>query len=64
MRTAGSNWQLIRDNAYVGIHDMTVTGKALAQAFYGTAPAEVVLQRVLDGRPAGVERGATISGGL
>ena len=32
------NWQLIRDNAYVGIHDMTVTGKALVQAFYGTAP--------------------------
>jgi len=31
-------WQLIRDNAYLGIHDMTVTGKALAEAFYGTAP--------------------------
>ncbi len=33
------NWQLIRDNAYLGIHEMTVTGKALAQTFYGTAPA-------------------------
>jgi feruloyl esterase len=32
------NWLLIRDNAYLGIHGMTVTGKALAQAFYGTAP--------------------------
>jgi hypothetical protein len=32
------NWQAIRNNAYVGIHDMTVTGKALAQAFYGTPP--------------------------
>jgi Tannase and feruloyl esterase len=32
------NWQLIRDNAYVGIHEMTVTGKALTQAMYGAAP--------------------------
>jgi len=29
------NWLLIRDNAYLGIHEMTVTGKALVQAFYG-----------------------------
>src|SRR4029078_5112070 len=32
------NWPLIRDNAYLGIHEMTVVGKALAEAFYGTAP--------------------------
>jgi pimeloyl-ACP methyl ester carboxylesterase len=32
------NWQLIVDNAYLGIHDMTVVGKALTQAFYGKAP--------------------------
>jgi hypothetical protein len=32
------NWQAIRDNAHVGIHDMTETGKALAQAMYGAAP--------------------------
>ena len=32
------NWQLIRDNAHVGIHDMTVAGKALTQAMYGVAP--------------------------
>jgi Tannase and feruloyl esterase len=32
------NWQAIRDNAHVGIHDMTVTGKALTQAMYGEAP--------------------------
>jgi feruloyl esterase len=32
------NWQLIRDNAHVGIHEMTVTGKALAQALYGVPP--------------------------
>ena len=32
------NWQLIRDNAHLGIHDMTVTGKALTREFYGNAP--------------------------
>lgn len=34
----GLNWQLIRDNAHVGIHEMTVTGKALTAALYGEAP--------------------------
>jgi hypothetical protein len=29
------NWQLIRDNAYLGVHDMTVVGKAMTAAFYG-----------------------------
>lgn len=33
-----NNWQAIRDNAHVGIHEMTVTGKALTQAMYGAAP--------------------------
>ena len=32
------NWQLIRDNAYLGIHEMTTVGKAMTRAFYGTAP--------------------------
>jgi feruloyl esterase len=32
------NWQVIRDFAHVGIHEMTVTGKALTQAMYGVAP--------------------------
>src|SRR2546427_1025817 len=32
------NWQSIVDNAYLGIHDMTVVGKALTKAFYGKAP--------------------------
>jgi pimeloyl-ACP methyl ester carboxylesterase len=32
------NWQSIEDNAYLGIHDMTVVGKALTKAFYGKAP--------------------------
>src|SRR5262245_13541470 len=32
------NWQAIRDFAHVGIHDMTVAGKALTEAMYGMAP--------------------------
>lgn len=32
------NWQEIRDFAYLGIHDMTIVGKALTQAFYGKPP--------------------------
>jgi len=32
------NWQAIIDNAYLGIHEMTVVGKALTTAFYGRAP--------------------------
>jgi feruloyl esterase len=32
------NWQSIRNFAHVGIHEMTVTGKALTQAMYGSAP--------------------------
>jgi pimeloyl-ACP methyl ester carboxylesterase len=32
------NWQLIEDNAYLGIHEMAVVGKALTKAYYGKAP--------------------------
>jgi feruloyl esterase len=32
------NWPGIRANAYLGIHDMTVVGKALCNAFYGKPP--------------------------
>jgi hypothetical protein len=32
------NWQLIRDNGHLGIHEMTVVGKALTEAMYGVAP--------------------------
>jgi hypothetical protein len=32
------NWEAIRNFAHVGIHEMTVTGKALTQAMYGAAP--------------------------
>lgn len=31
-------WQRIRNNAHVGIHRMTVTGKALTEALYGNPP--------------------------
>jgi len=32
------NWQLVRDNAHVGIHEMTATGRSLTEAMYGTPP--------------------------
>ena len=32
------NWQLIRDNAYLGVHQMTVVAKALTRALYGVPP--------------------------
>jgi feruloyl esterase len=32
------DWQAIINNAYLGIHEMTVVGKALTKAFYGRAP--------------------------
>ena len=28
------NWQLVRDNVYQGIHDMTIVGKALVKSYY------------------------------
>lgn len=31
-------WILIRDNAYLGIHEMTVVGKAVTAAYYGNGP--------------------------
>ena len=36
--TGHLNWMLIRDNAYLGIHEMTLTGKRLVEAFYGQHP--------------------------
>jgi feruloyl esterase len=32
------NWMLIRDNAYLGIHEMTVLAKYLTEAYYGRQP--------------------------
>ena len=32
------NWQLIRDNASLGVHQMTVVAKALIRELYGTPP--------------------------
>lgn len=32
------DWQAVRDNAHVGIHEMTTVGKALTEAMYGVAP--------------------------
>ena len=32
------DWHAVQDNAYLGIHEMTVVGKALTKEFYGKAP--------------------------
>ncbi|MEZ5364059.1 MAG: tannase/feruloyl esterase family alpha/beta hydrolase [Bryobacterales bacterium] len=32
------DWQAIRNNAHLGIHEMTRVGKAVTAAFYGVAP--------------------------
>jgi feruloyl esterase len=32
------NWQSIIDNAYLGIHEMSVVGKAITEKFYGKPP--------------------------
>src|SRR5690242_19767379 len=32
------DWHAVQDNAYLGIHEMTVVGKALTKASYGKAP--------------------------
>ena len=37
-RNGRQNWQGIIDNSYLGIHEMTVVGKAITQAFFGRAP--------------------------
>ena len=42
-------WQLIRDNGHLGIHEMSVTGKALTEAMYGVAPAKSYFNGCLHG---------------
>jgi len=46
------NWQGIIDNAYLGIHEMTVMGKALTKTFYGKAP-RFAIRRRFDRWPSG-----------
>ncbi len=36
--TGRLNWQEIRNYSFLGIHDMTVVGKTLTEAFYGRSP--------------------------
>jgi hypothetical protein len=58
------NWQAIRDNGHVGIHDMTVTGKALTAGDVRRRAAVFVLQRLFDRRPPGIDGSAAVSSGL
>ena len=52
------------DFAYRAIHEMTVAAKAVVTAHYDARPVEIVLQLLLDRRPPGAGRGATLPGGL
>ena len=58
------NWQAIEDNAYLGIHEMTVVGKALATAFYGKAPRYSYFVGFSTGGRQGLMGGSTLSGRL
>ena len=57
---AMDNEKLI-DYAYRSEHEMTVKAKAIIDAFYGSAAEALVLQRLLDGRPAGADGGPALS---
>jgi hypothetical protein len=58
------NWQVIRDNGHLGIHEMTVTGKALTEAMYGRRAAIFVLQWMFDRRSSGTDGSPALSSGL
>ncbi len=49
------------DFAYRAVHEMTVQSKAIIAAYYKRAAAPVVLERLLDRRPAGADGGAEVS---
>ena len=50
------------DFAWRSEHEMTVKAKAVIQAFYGSAPETVLLERLLDRRETGPQGSAEISG--
>ena len=50
---AALRWTIPRrliDFGYRAVHEMTVQAKAIIAAYYGNAPAAVVLERLLDRR--------------
>ena len=63
---AGGNFALghpekLVDYAYRSEHEMTVTAKAIVNAFYGNAPAQSVLERLFNGRTPGARRSHPVS---
>ena len=52
------------DFGYRAIHEMTVTAKAIVDAFYGNAPRVLLLQRLFDRRTAGAAGSAALPGRL
>ena len=55
------NWQLIRDNAHVGIHEMTVSGPGADRSDVRRRAAILLFQRVLDRRASGTDGSAALS---
>ena len=49
------------DFGYRAMHEMTVQSKAIIQAFYGRAPAALLLPGLLDRRAPGTDGGAALS---
>ena len=49
------------DFGYRAIHEMTAFAKPVVDAFYGSAPKTLVLQRLLDRRTPGAHRSAALS---
>jgi hypothetical protein len=58
------NWQLIRDFAYLGIHDMTVVGKAVTAAFYGRPARYAYFNGCSTGGRQGLSEAQRYPGGL
>jgi len=52
------NWQLIRDNAYLGIHDMTVVGQSAHTSLLRQTSALLLFRRRLHGWTPGLDGGA------
>ena len=52
------------DYSHRAVHEMTVTSKALINAFYDRAPRLSVLERLLHRRPPGADVGAALPGRL
>ena len=51
----------VNDFGYRAVHEMTVAAKAIIGAYYGNAPEVLLLEWLLDRRPASADGSATLS---